>query len=95
MVSKTDKLVLTDGAGNTRGELTAVDGQLLFNGVAIAGSKSKKAKKSSPSITKDEAYAMNKKEQEAKLRELGMSKDEIDSLRYEKDRVNAILKKNN
>ena len=97
MVTKTDKIVLTDGAGNTKGELVAVDGVLYFNGVAIAGSGSKKAKKSSPSLSEKEVYKMNKNQQEFKLRELGMSEKEIDALRYEKDRVKAImdlLKKN-
>lgn len=40
---------------------------------------------------KDELYALNKKKQIGVLRELGLSDDEIEELKYEKDRINKIL----
>ena len=96
MVTKTDKIVLTDGAGNVKGEITASGGVLYFNGEAISGSP-KKAKKPSSVLSEDEVYSMNVTEQESKLLELGMSSKDIKKLKYEKDRVKAImnlLKKN-
>jgi len=40
---------------------------------------------------KDELYALNKKKQIELLGEFGLSDDEINELKYEKDRVNKIL----
>jgi len=42
-------------------------------------------------INKDDLYKLTKKEQVAKLVELGVSKEDIKNLKYEEDRINTII----
>jgi len=95
MVTKTDKIELTGPAGNVKATITAgADGEILVNGVAITA-EAKKTKKSSPSptgYTESQAYGLTKEEQVSVLAGLGLGSNAINRLRYEKDRVEAILR---
>ena len=70
-------------------EVTAVDVEPIVEETIIVDEPV--VEKNEPLYTEQELYGYNKQEQSDILNELGVSKNNIKKLKYEKDRVDKIL----